>query len=120
MRPDSEFVLLDSNSKKIRFVRQVILELGLTNVRTVHARLEQYQPDRPFKTLIARAFTDLPNMLALSRGLRQPGSELLAMKGTVPVHEIASLGPELGVEVIRLQVPFEAGERCLVRIEQPG
>jgi 16S rRNA (guanine527-N7)-methyltransferase len=116
--PETEFVLLDSNSKKIRFVRQVKLELGLANVRTVHARVEQYQADRPFKTLIARAFTDLPNMLSLTGGLRQPGSELLAMKGLVPRDEIDTLSSVVRAEVIPLQVPFESGERCLVRITQ--
>jgi 16S rRNA (guanine527-N7)-methyltransferase len=116
MRPDSEFVLLDSNSKKIRFVRQATLELGLANVRPVHARVEQYQADRPFKTLIARAFTALPNMLALSAGLQQPGAELLAMKGTVPRQEIDRLPAGVSAEVIPLAVPFETGERCLVRI----
>jgi 16S rRNA (guanine527-N7)-methyltransferase len=116
MRPDSDFVLLDSNSKKIRFVRQVKLELGLVNVHPVHARVEQYQADRPFKTLIARAFTALPNMLELSVALRQPGSELLAMKGSIPKQEIAQLPADVRAEVIPLQVPFETGERCLVRI----
>ncbi|WP_316367319.1 16S rRNA (guanine(527)-N(7))-methyltransferase RsmG [Candidatus Thiodiazotropha sp. CDECU1] len=118
MRPATDFVLLDSNSKKIRFVRQVKLELGLDNVMPVHARVEQYQSDRPFKTLIARAFTDLPKMLALSAGLRQPGSEILAMKGSVPEQEIAHLPAGVHAEVIPLQVPFEVGERCLVRLEQ--
>lgn len=118
MRPATDFVLLDSNSKKIRFVRQVKLELGLDNVLPVHARVEQYLSDRPFKTLIARAFTDLPNMLALSAGLRQPGSEILAMKGSVPEQEIAHLPAGVSAEVIPLQVPFEVGERCLVRLEQ--
>lgn len=120
MRPEIDFVLLDSNSKKIRFVRQVKLELGLANVQAVHARVEGYQADRPFKTLIARAFTDLPNMLALSGALRLPGSELLAMKGTLPAQEIARLPAQVRVEVIPLRVPFEAGERCLVRIAQPA
>ncbi|MEW8028800.1 MAG: 16S rRNA (guanine(527)-N(7))-methyltransferase RsmG [Candidatus Thiodiazotropha sp.] len=116
MRPDSDFVLLDGNSKKIRFVRQVKLELALMNVQPVHARVEQYQADKPFKTLIARAFTALPNMLALSAGLRQPGSEILAMKGSIPEHEIAQLPADVTAEVIPLRVPFEVGERCLVRI----
>jgi 16S rRNA (guanine527-N7)-methyltransferase len=116
MCPDSDFVLLDSNSKKIRFVHQVKLELNLRNVQTVHARVEQYRPDRPFNTLISRAFSDLPKMLALTNGLRQPGCELLAMKGTVPTHEIARLPDQVRAEVIPLRVPFEAGERCLVRI----
>jgi 16S rRNA (guanine527-N7)-methyltransferase len=120
MCPDSDFVLLDSNSKKIRFVHQVKLELNLRNVQTVHARVEQYRPDRPFNTLISRAFSDLPKMLALTNGLRQSGCELLAMKGTVPTQEIARLSDQVRAEVIPLRVPFEAGERCLVRIVEPA
>jgi 16S rRNA (guanine527-N7)-methyltransferase len=116
MCPENDFVLLDSNSKKIRFVRQVKLELRLKNVQTVHARVERYQVDRPFKTLIARAFTDLPNMFVLSSGLRQPGTEILALKGRVPTQEIAQLPADVRAEVIPLQVAFEAATRCLVRI----
>ncbi len=45
--PQTQFVLLDSNGKKIRFVRQAMMELGLQNVEPVQARLEAYQPVEP-------------------------------------------------------------------------
>ena len=41
-RPDMRFALLDSNSKKTRFIQQVCIELGLKNVLPVHDRVEQY------------------------------------------------------------------------------
>ncbi|MGB2338211.1 MAG: 16S rRNA (guanine(527)-N(7))-methyltransferase RsmG, partial [Alcanivorax sp.] len=37
-RPQQAFVLLDSNGKKTRFVRQARRELGLDNVEVVHGR----------------------------------------------------------------------------------
>ncbi len=116
MRPHTQFVLLDSNSKKIRFVRQAKLELGLENVQPVQARLEAYRPQNRFPTLVARAFSALPKMVALSQGLGAPDAEILAMKGSVPEQEIAGLPPGYRCEVVPLRVPFEEGERCLVRV----
>lgn len=116
MRPQTQFVLLDGNSKKIRFVRQAVMELGLTNVEPVHARVENYHPETPFQTLISRAFTALPKMLELTSELRAPETELLAMKGNVPAEEIALLVPDYRCDIIPLMVPFEEGERCLLRI----
>ncbi|MEW8506691.1 MAG: 16S rRNA (guanine(527)-N(7))-methyltransferase RsmG [Candidatus Thiodiazotropha sp.] len=118
MRPDSRFVLLDGNSKKIRFVRQAKLELGLENIEPVHARVEAYRPASPYPTLVTRAFSSLPKLLALSDGLWTQGSEILAMKGVVPEQEIAQLGARFSCEAIVLKVPFEEGERSLVRIRQ--
>ena len=40
MLPKRRFSLLDSNGKKIRFLTQVKLELGLDNVQVFHQRIE--------------------------------------------------------------------------------
>lgn len=79
-RPDVHFALLDSNSKKTRFIQQVCIELGLKNVLPVHDRVEQYQPEDKFDTVTARAFTALPDMLTKTRHLLTSGGKLLAMK----------------------------------------
>ncbi|MEN8168558.1 MAG: 16S rRNA (guanine(527)-N(7))-methyltransferase RsmG, partial [Pseudomonadota bacterium] len=78
MLPHSQFTLLDSNSKKIRFVRQAVMELKLRNVEPVHGRLEELEVERPFDVLIARAFTSLSRMWELSAKLRDHNSMLLA------------------------------------------
>lgn len=114
--PQRRFVLLDSNGKKIRFVRQAMLELRLDNVQPVHARVEQYLPQRPFDTIIARAFTALPRMLELTARLRVPGGCLLAMKGVVPVVELEQLSTAMEVRVIPLRLPFSQAERHLIKI----
>ena len=110
--PDVSFTLLDSNGKKIRFVQQVKLELGLDNVEVQHSRVEQLDNVMGFDTITSRAFAALPKMVALTTGLMADQGILLAMKGTVPQEEVAELrqtGAE--VEITRLEVPQSGGER---------
>lgn len=115
-RPDCHFTLIDSNSKKTRFVQQVILELKLKNVDVEHARVETFRPQWLFDSVLARAFTDMPEMIRLTRHLLAVEGVLLAMKGQAPVKELAELG--VGYEVIPLAVPGIEAERCLIRIER--
>jgi 16S rRNA (guanine527-N7)-methyltransferase len=118
MRPDMQFVLLDSNGKKIRFVRQVVLELGLKNVETVHERLENYRPARDFDMLISRALTSLTQMLALTTHLRTGTNVLLAMKADVEAAALAELPDGCTAHLIPIEVPYVEGSRNLVHILQ--
>lgn len=120
LRPDMHFVLLDSNGKKIRFVRQAVLELGLAHITAVQQRVEEYRPEAEFDCLVARAFTDLPRMLALSAHLRGPDSLLLAMKADKAEQEMALLGTSISRRIIPLQVPYTQGARCLVAVQEPA
>lgn len=120
IRPEITFVLLDSNNKKIRFVRQAVLELGLKNVQTVHARVEDYQSDQAFDTLISRAFTALPRMLELTGHLRGPGTQLLAMKAERAEKELSTLGEGVEARIIELEIPFLEGARCLIQVSEPA
>jgi 16S rRNA (guanine527-N7)-methyltransferase len=118
--PERQFVLLDSNSKKTRFLVQARAELGLANVTVVHGRVEDYRPEQPFDAVITRAFASVADILTSSRHLLAPGGEFLAMKGLVPADELASLPPGFHLEeVIALTVPgLEQEQRHLLRIGQ--
>lgn len=120
--PEREFVLLDSNSKKTRFLVQIKAELGLENVTVVHARVEEYHPNQIFDTVITRAFASVADILTSSRHLLKPGGEFLAMKGLVPAEELASLPAGFHLEgVIPLSVPgLEQEQRHLLRISAEG
>jgi len=118
LSPERQFVLLDSNNKKIRFIRQVVLELGLQQVRPVHARVESWPADAPFDCIVCRAFTALPRMLKWADRLLAPKAVLLAMKGVIPELEIGELQAGYRAEVQPLAVPFTQGRRHLIIISR--
>ncbi len=90
--PDTEWVLLDSNQKKIRFLRHVKAELGISNVDIVQSRAESYKSTKDFDTIICRAFAPLNRLLELSQHLINQDNQLLAMKGKQANDEIKELG----------------------------
>ena len=112
--PEVEFVLLDSNAKKTRFVQQVILELKLKNVSVIHSRAEDYQPELGFDIITTRAFTNLADMVKMTAHLLSPDGVLLAMKGLIPEAELAEINAK--TTLIPIKVPEVEAERCLVRI----
>jgi 16S rRNA (guanine527-N7)-methyltransferase len=117
VRPQSHFTLLDSLGKRVRFLRQVQHELGLTNVTPVQSRVEEYPSEPPFDGVISRAFASLEDMLTWCHHLPGPEGRFYALKGVRPDDEIAALPAGFKVEKIQpLQVPELDGERHLVVI----
>lgn len=113
--PETQFVLLDSNNKKVRFVRQAVAELGLDNVTVEQSRVEDYRPGQPFDVVVSRAYSSLAEMYAQVERLLAPGGRLLAMKGVYPLAEMDALKEAgLASEIIPLQVPGLDAERNLV------
>ena len=113
--PEMAFVLLDSNNKKVRFVRQAVAELELDNVTVEQARVEDYRPEQPFDVVISRAYSSLAEMHGQAARLLAPGGRLLAMKGVYPLAEMDALKEAgLASEVVPLQVPGLDAERNLV------
>ncbi|ABM05414.1 16S rRNA m(7)G-527 methyltransferase [Psychromonas ingrahamii 37] len=119
LNPDKQFVLLDSLGKRLRFIRQALLELGLKNVTAVQSRVEEYQPEHKFDVVLSRAFASLHDMLYWCKHLPHEEGHFLALKGQFPAQEIKELDKEFEfVESISLQVPTLEGERCLVKIKR--
>jgi 16S rRNA (guanine527-N7)-methyltransferase len=113
--PRREFHLLDSNSKKTRFLFQVKTALGLDNMAVHHARVESYRPQAPFDAVLSRAFASLEDMVAGCAHLLGPGGRFLAMKGTYPEDELAAIRETCDVlSVTPVEVPGLAEQRHLV------
>lgn len=116
-RPEATFCLLDSNGKRTRFLNQAVAELKLQNVQVVRSRVEDYQPDSLFNSIVSRAFATLAELLANAGRLCAPDGRLLAMKGVFPDDELARLPPDyVLVGVYPLHVPNLEAERCLVHL----
>lgn len=115
MMPEKQFVLLDSNQKKTRFLQQTVYQLRLKNVRVVHQRVEEYKVDQLFDTVVSRAFSTLREYLQLSKHLVRPGGQILAMKGVYPLTELQEVSsPFKVVNTHPLKVPKLDAERHVV------
>ena len=119
--PELDFVLLDSNARKISFVRHIIGELGLLNVVAIQGRVEDYAPDERFDTVIARALASTPDLLELAGHLLRQKGVLLALKGKYPAQELEPIDdlPGWNYEVTDVTVPgLEAHARHVVCVRR--
>ena len=119
LNPDKHFVLLDSLGKRLRFIRQAILSLGLKNVEIVQSRVEEYKPEIGFDCVLSRAFASLEDMLSWCHHLPNENGHFLALKGQYPESEVLNLDSKFKfIESVTLQVPQLDGERCLVKVKR--
>jgi 16S rRNA (guanine527-N7)-methyltransferase len=119
LNPEKEFVLLDSNSKKTRFLTQCKLELTLANVEVIHARCEDFQPNDLFHSIVSRAFSSIAVMLEKTEHLLAPRGQFLAMKGAYPDAELKNLPADFMLTgVHKLTIKGLPAERHLVCIEK--
>ncbi len=115
--PDKEFTLLDSLGKRIRFLNQVKLQLGLKNIQPVQSRVEEHH--EKYDSVISRAFASLADMLHWCQHLPVADGQFLAMKGAQAQEEIAAL-PDFVKVVgnVELTVPELVGQRYLLVLEK--
>lgn len=103
LHPEHEWVLLDKNNKKTRFMTQAIAELKLTNVQTVHTRAEDYHPEHCFDSILSRAYATLELFIKTTRHLLCKNGTFIALKGKLPqeeLTEVASLCSEAPVSSV--------------------
>lgn len=118
-RPGLQVTLLDSNSKKVAFLKQAMIELQLANVAAQCLRVEAWRPEAGFDLIVSRAFAETADFVGLTRHLLAPGGRWLAMKGIYPHEELARLPAGILVEaVVPLAVPGVDGARHLVVLRE--
>lgn len=121
IRPDDEFVLLDSNGKKTRFVRQAVIELGLGNCSVEQHRIESYSVEDKFDTITARAFSALSELVATTWHVLAPGGQIVAMKGRKDTEQPFDMPADsASLEQVDLHVPGEDASRHAVIIRKAG
>lgn len=113
--PGRQILLVDSNGKKVRFLREAIRSLKLEGVSAVQSRVEAVEGQ--FDCVTARAFASLADMLGWGGHLLAPDGLWLAMKGKRPDDELPGVPAGFTVRATRvLQVPGVEGERHLLEL----
>lgn len=85
LRPDMQFVLMDSIQKKLRCVEEAAASVGVKNVKCLHMRAEEggrrKKLRETFDVVTARAVKSLPVVAEWSLPFVKEGGVFLAMKG---------------------------------------
>lgn len=111
MRPDWQVVALDSNQKKIRFVRQVKAELGLHGLTALAMRIEAHAGS--YDVITSRAFASLCDFVVAGTQLLSDKGVLIAMTGKIPHEQIQSLSA-WHTKALSVDVPNLSDERSVV------
>lgn len=112
--PGVAVTCIDAVAKKVTFIRQAAVEVGIERSLTaLHGRVESLIDG--FDIVVSRAFASLADFASLTRNCLGPDGAWLAMKGKMPDDEIRALPAGVSVfHVERLDVPALGAERCLI------
>ena len=114
-RPTTHFCLIDKVAKKTSFMKQVVLELELSNVEVIHGRVEDLRVKNPFDMIVSRAFSEVEKFISLTQHLiSKQGAWLIMKSKKIMTEDLKKLDKAFEVEPIT--VPYLEAERYLVRI----
>jgi len=116
--PDRHFVLVDSNGKKVRFLRHIQRTMGLDNIEPLHARLESLELTPPPDEIIARALAPLGRLVEWHRQWLDQGIRLLAMKAQLERDELDGVPRAYAAEKQFLDWTGIQAERCVVAVRR--
>lgn|GEM_PF-19283 len=139
----TKLVLLDSNSKKARFLRHIVLQLALNNVVVIQERMENFMITLPsslpasssssllpqvasfdfpscFDTIVTRATSTISKIVWQTQHLCCNNGRWLLMKGKYPEQELQEFAASrfaADITVHRVVVPGLSVERHAVCIQ---
>ena len=91
--PNLQVTLLDSLNKRINFLNEVITQLGLTGVETIHGRAEDFaKPDKlreKFDLCVSRAVANLSTLSEYCLPFVKVGGEFISYKSEKINEEMA-------------------------------
>ncbi len=115
-QPQRAVTALDSNQKKIRFIKQVASELGLKNLIPVASRIEAHVGT--YQVITSRAFASLVDFVTHSQSKLADNGIICAMKGFEPIDEIQALQHEWQINTQVLTVPALHESRHLIYLQR--
>lgn len=93
--PSARITLVDSLARRVTFLDECVVELGLVNVEVRRARAEDLVGTVAADMVTARAVAPLEKLAAWCVGLLAPGGRVVAMKGSSAAAELARARPAL-------------------------
>lgn len=115
-QPQRTVTALDSNQKKIRFIKQITSELGLKNLTPIASRIEAHAGT--YQVITSRAFASLVDFVTHSQSKLADNGIICAMKGVEPVDEIQALQNEWQINIQVLTVPQLHESRHLIYLQR--
>lgn len=121
--PDKHFTLLDSNAKKIRFIQQATIDLGLKNVQVLHQRVEDFHTlsdtANTFNTLLSRAFAASDKLFASCEQVLKCLSDkgrIIFMLGKQNHLEVLPNGYNV-LDIHSIEIPYLEAQRHIAIVE---
>ena len=123
--PELEVTLLDSNNKKINFLKELTMKLGLTKIYFFHGRAEEFcvKNREKFDIVTARAVSNMTTLSELCLPLTKLNGYFIALKGSnkdeleESEYAIKLLGGEIE-DTYNFYLPYEGGERNILSIKK--
>lgn len=123
--PELEITLLDSNNKKIMFLNDVIKELKLEKVTTIHGRAEELPKKyrEYFDIVTSRAVANLRVLTELSIPFAKVDGYFISLKGKAEeeLKESAPTIKKLDCQIAKIEkftLPDNISERTIIMIKK--
>ena len=128
--PELEITLLDSLNKRVKFLDEVIEELGLTGIQAVHSRAEDLAQDaahrQQYDICVSRAVANLATLSEYCIPFVKQGGYFISYKSTQIEEELKQAKNAVQVlggtleQIETVQIPGTTIERQFVMIRKTG
>ena len=123
--PSLKVTLVDSLNKRITFLDEVIKELELKDIVTIHARAEEFAKENieKFDIVTSRAVAHLSILLEYSIPMIKINKYFIAMKANIneeleeSTNALKLLDSKL-IQIEKFKLPIEDSNRTIIKIEK--
>ncbi|WP_258771939.1 16S rRNA (guanine(527)-N(7))-methyltransferase RsmG [Brevibacterium aurantiacum] len=89
LRPEAQVVLIEPMERRVEWLKMVVDDLGLDNVRIVRARVEVLVDEEMFTVVTSRAVKAMTTLIEWTHEVMGPEGRILALKGASVEAELA-------------------------------
>lgn len=119
--PEAKFTLMDSLNKRIKFLNEVIFQLGLTNVETIHSRAEDLARNAKYREqydyVVSRAVANLSTLSEYCLPFVKPTGNFVSYKSERLSEELVAAEKAISIlgGTVKDQIDFQLPESDIYR-----